>query len=84
MSRGPRFPDVAIALPGWIAELLPPAETRFADDEERMALVVELSRENLRQGTGGPFAAAVFDGSSGRLLAPGVNLVEPAGCSVAH
>ncbi|MCB1036625.1 MAG: nucleoside deaminase, partial [Acidobacteria bacterium] len=49
-----------------------------------MALVVELSRENLRQGTGGPFAAAVFDGSSGRLLAPGVNLVEPAGCSVAH
>ena len=79
-----RFPEARLALPPWLDEAVPGPEARFSDDEERMALVVELSRQNLERGTGGPFAAAVFERRTGRLLAPGVNLVEPARCSVAH
>jgi len=49
-----------------------------------MTLVVELARRNVREGTGGPFAAAVFESETGRLVAPGLNRVEPEECSVAH
>ncbi len=49
-----------------------------------MRLTVDLARENVRQGTGGPFGAAIFERASGRLLAPGVNLVVGSGCSVFH
>ena len=52
--------------------------------EDRMRFVVELSRLNVRKGTGGPFGAAVFERETGRLLAPGVNLVVGSGCSVFH
>jgi tRNA(Arg) A34 adenosine deaminase TadA len=45
---------------------------------------VELSRLNVRNGTGGPFGAAIFERETGRLLAPGVNLVVGSGCSVFH
>lgn len=83
-SQRTRFPAPHLELPAWLEEVLPGEEARLASDEERMALVVELSRQNLVRGTGGPFAAAVFEIESGRLLAPGVNLVEPANCSVAH
>ena len=48
-----------------------------------MGLVVELSRQNVEQKTGGPFAAAVFD-YEGRLIAPGINMVVPANCSILH
>lgn len=49
-----------------------------------MELVMELARENMDQGTGGPFAAAVFDMPSGNLIAPGVNLVNSLNLSSAH
>lgn len=49
-----------------------------------MLLAVRLARTNVERGTGGPFGAAVFDRETGRLVAPGVNLVTTAGCSVAH
>lgn len=48
-----------------------------------MRFVINLARENVRHGTGGPFAAAVFDGT-GRLVAPGINLVVASNCSVLH
>ncbi len=52
--------------------------------EDRMRFVVELSRLNVRNGTGGPFGAAIFERETGHLLAPGVNLVVGSGCSVFH
>ena len=55
-----------------------------ATREERMRFVVGLSRKNIEYGTGGPFAAAVFDVDSGRLIAASVNLVTNVGLSVAH
>jgi tRNA(Arg) A34 adenosine deaminase TadA len=49
-----------------------------------MRFVVGLARENVSRGTGGPFGAAVFEMETGRLVAPGVNMVVTAGCSVWH
>ena len=49
-----------------------------------MRFVIELARQNIEHRTGGPFGAAIFETTSGKLLAPGVNLVEPAHCSIAH
>jgi len=45
--------------------------------------VIELAERNVREKTGGPFAAGVFD-ERGRLVACGVNLVESAKCSILH
>ena len=49
-----------------------------------MSYVIELSRLNVRHGTGGPFAAAIFRSDDGSLLASGVNLVLSARLSVLH
>jgi tRNA(Arg) A34 adenosine deaminase TadA len=78
------FPQVTLELPGWVEELLPDPRGTYPTEEDRMRLVVELSRLNVERGTGGPFGAAIFEREKGRLLAPGVNLVVPASCSVAH
>lgn len=77
-----RFPGVSMRLPGWVDEIV--EDRPYPTVEDRMRLVVELARQNVRRGTGGPFGAAVFEKESGRLLAPGVNLVVASGCSVFH
>jgi tRNA(Arg) A34 adenosine deaminase TadA len=51
--------------------------------EDKMRFVIDLARQNIVHKTGGPFAAAVFD-EKGTLIAPGVNLVLAANCSVFH
>jgi tRNA(Arg) A34 adenosine deaminase TadA len=74
-----------LALPDWAAaELASCAQREFASIEDRMRLVIELARTNFQRDTGGPFAAAVFDDASARLLAIGVNRVVPMQCSSAH
>lgn len=76
------FPSVTLELPAWVEEL--DLDREYPTQEERMRLVVELSRLNVERETGGPFGAAVFDLSTNRLVAPGMNLVVPSNCSVAH
>jgi tRNA(Arg) A34 adenosine deaminase TadA len=78
------FPEVTLRLPDWVAGLLAGRGEVYPAFVDRMRLVVELSRLNLRYGTGGPFGAAVFERDTGRLLAPGVNLVVSSSCSVSH
>lgn len=78
------FPDVTLSLPGWVDAFVSDGGLTFTDVEDRMRFAVELSRSNVRNGTGGPFGAAVFERETGRLLAPGVNLVVGSGCSVFH
>ncbi len=56
----------------------------MSDIEARMAFVVDASARNVREGTGVPFAAAVFECDSGRLIALGVNLALKEHCSVLH
>jgi len=51
--------------------------------EERMELAISLARENANRG-GGPFGAILVEAESGRVVAPGVNLVVPLSCSLAH
>jgi tRNA(Arg) A34 adenosine deaminase TadA len=78
-----RFPVVNIRLPSWTESFLSEAGEVFAGVEDRMRLVIGLSRLNFERGTGGPFGAAVFD-NSGKLIAPGVNMVVSSNCSVLH
>jgi tRNA(Arg) A34 adenosine deaminase TadA len=76
-------PRVEVELPGWTAQHI----ERFpagGDDAARMRFVIGLARENVRRGTGGPFAAAVIDSGTGRLVAIGVNLVTTARSSLLH
>jgi len=49
-----------------------------------MQFVVMLASMNVANGTGGPFAAAVFETQSGKLVAIGMNLVVSTHCSLAH
>jgi tRNA(Arg) A34 adenosine deaminase TadA len=77
------LPYVAIQLPDWVDAFLSSTGPDFRGDEDRMRFVIALARRNVEAGTGGPFAAAVFD-AEGRLIAPGVNLVISTACSVLH
>ncbi len=77
------FPELCVSLPPWVDQFVKAAPDVFPGAEERMRFVIALARQNIQQGTGGPFAAAVFDGT-GRLVAPGVNLVTSLNCSVLH
>ena len=75
---------IQLLLPGWMEELYPPQHQVYPALEGRMKLVLRLARENVIRQTGGPFAAAVFETESGKLIAVGVNRVEPMNCSIAH
>lgn len=78
------FPEVKLKLPGWVEEFLSDRDRGYPTEEDRMRLVIELSRLNVERGTGGPFGAGIFDLSTNRLVAPGVNLVTTANLSTAH
>jgi len=76
------YAQVHLTLPSWVHESAP-AGAVYESDLAKVELAVELSRLNVERGSGGPFGAAVFDGQQ-RLVAVGVNRVEPHTCSVAH
>ena len=78
-----RYPSFTFTLPDWLMNFSP-RETSFPEIQSRMELAIELSRLNVVHETGGPFAAAIFDINSHQLLAPGVNIVVPARCSILH
>lgn len=75
--------EVAFSLPDWLsARLAAVAPMPRLDD--RMRFVVDLSREQVEQSTGGPFAAAIFETATGAIVSAGVNLVERENNSVLH
>ena len=76
-------PRIVVELPDWVDPFINWLRT-YAPGEERMDLVVALGREQVRRGTGGPFAAAVFERDSGALVAVGVNLAVPRHNSALH
>lgn len=76
--------DVPITLPDWILRDFPTCLTcTYSNDEEKMALAVELSKRNVAENTGGPFGSAIFDGEN-RLVGVGVNRVVPLQNSALH
>ena len=76
--------QVTIALPTWVEEFLTTQQNVFQDVEHRMSLALELARLNIKNNTGGPFAAAIFEEQTGKLISVGVNLVTSINCSIAH
>jgi tRNA(Arg) A34 adenosine deaminase TadA len=77
------YPALNISLPSWISDYVKPGQV-FATIEDRMRLAIGLADRNVSEGTGGPFGAAIFEIESGKLVAPGVNLVVAEACSLAH
>jgi tRNA(Arg) A34 adenosine deaminase TadA len=76
-------PKLVITAPDWVDEVVD-WEARHRSDEDRMRVAIELARRNVLRGTGGPFGAGIFESSSGRLLAAGVNSVTRLHNSVLH
>jgi tRNA(Arg) A34 adenosine deaminase TadA len=75
---------ITLSLPSWLERALPPPDTAFPAMEDRMRFVIGLAERNIAAGTGGPFAAAIFNCGTGRLIAVGVNLVTSLNSSIAH
>ncbi|MCB1956292.1 MAG: nucleoside deaminase, partial [Rhodocyclaceae bacterium] len=73
---------LTIVLPEWIAEQ--EARWQGGDEAARMAFVIDAARRNVETRSGGPFAAAVFEQDSGRLVALGVNRVVAEQLSMLH
>jgi tRNA(Arg) A34 adenosine deaminase TadA len=76
--------DIHLTMPEWADDELARLPQLMPSLDERMAAVVRFSQLNFEQGTGGPFAAGVFEQETGKLVVIGVNRVIPANCSSAH
>ena len=75
---------IEIKLPEWIDSFLPGYPGYISSIQDRMSFVIEAAQLNVSKGTGGPFAAAVFETESGKLVSLGVNLVTSGGLSILH
>jgi tRNA(Arg) A34 adenosine deaminase TadA len=74
---------VAASGPEWMEQAVD-WRAHYPTDESRMGLAIELARQNVLRGTGGPFGAAVFESGSGALVAAGVNSVTRLQNSMLH
>lgn len=76
--------EITLTMPDWAVAELKRLPAFLPSLEARMAEVIRFSRLNFENGTGGPFAAGVFERDSGRLVVIGVNRVVASNCSSAH
>ncbi len=76
--------ELSITLPGWLVERIGRLSGPLAGDIEKAEFVIGLSRANVEKKTGGPFAAAVFERETHRLVSAGVNMVTPLSNSILH
>ncbi|MFH2047720.1 MAG: nucleoside deaminase [Pseudomonadota bacterium] len=75
---------IEIQLPDWIDTFISNQPAYMPSIEDRMSFVIEASKLNVSNGTGGPFAAAIFESESGKLISLGVNMVTLEALSVLH
>jgi tRNA(Arg) A34 adenosine deaminase TadA len=75
--------SLVIGPPEWLHAAVDWRATHRSD-EDRMRVVVELARQNVLRGGGGPFGAGVFESNGGRVVAAGVNSVTRLNNSVLH
>jgi tRNA(Arg) A34 adenosine deaminase TadA len=73
-----------LTMPDWAEAELQRLPAILPTVEDRMAAVIRFSRLNIEHGTGGPFAAGVFERESGKPLMIGVNRVMAHQISSAH
>lgn len=76
--------EFTLSLPDWAVEENKRLPATLPTREDRMAAVIRFSRLNFENGTGGPFAAGVFERDTGKPVVIGVNRVVPSNCSSAH
>lgn len=76
--------EFTLSLPDWAIEENRRLPAVLPTVEERMAAVIRFSRLNFEHGTGGPFAAGVFERDTGKPVVIGVNRVVTSNCSSAH
>jgi tRNA(Arg) A34 adenosine deaminase TadA len=74
---------IEVGYPDWMKDAVD-WDATYATDDRRMRLAIELARQNVLHGTGGPFGAAVFESVSGSLVSVGVNSVVRSNNSVLH
>src|SRR5256886_15094741 len=67
---------VVIDVPSWV-EQATRSRQAYGTDDEKMALVISLARENVDRRTGGTLGAAVFQTPSRRPVAGGGNTGTP-------
>lgn len=74
--------EIHLRQPDWLSDWLqqPAPDT----EQGRLSEVLALAGENIRQNSGGPFAAAVYALDSGERLAAAVNTVVSNHCAAAH
>ena len=77
-------PASPFRLPSWTVSAMRRQQKPIRSASDRMRFVIRLALNNVTAKTGGPFGAAVFETKTGRLIAVGVNVVEPTNCSLAH
>ncbi len=77
-----QFPRLDLQLPEWLYEITTPGKV-YSTTDQKMSLAIDLARANISRG-GGPFGAAIFELDSGKLVAPGINMVIGSNCSVFH
>lgn len=68
--------QLQFTLPDWLSARVATVGP-LASDAARMQLTIDLARENVLRGSGGPFGATIFEQDSGRLVSVGVNRVVP-------
>jgi tRNA(Arg) A34 adenosine deaminase TadA len=77
------FPTYTVQLPVWVSMCIPDSNEIYNTIEKRMGLAIKLAAENIKH-DGGPFGAAIFERQTGKLIAPGINLVMQTNCSIVH
>ena len=80
---GSTIPPLTIHVPEWMQGSIAWDQV-YPTDEAKMRVAIDLAAQNVRQGTGGPFGAAIFDTATGRPVSAGVNSVIRLNNSVLH
>jgi tRNA(Arg) A34 adenosine deaminase TadA len=76
--------NIHLTHPDWLAAESATLPALMPKLEDRMRAVLRFARLNFERGTGGPFAAGVFERDTGKRIFIGVNRVMPMNCSSAH
>lgn len=75
--------QITFNVPSWVSRFVL-VYSSSTDIVDRMSFVVAAAKQNVIERTGGPFAAAIFEKESGKLVSLGVNLVTTEGSSILH
>ena len=57
--------EITLSLPDWVPDFIGQYPAMMPDATDRMDFVLELTKKNIMEKTGGPFGAAIFEKESG-------------------